>query len=730
MGGVSSSLVNSSFQGYASAPATGVVTSSGESISADYPYASHFVNVSDARMHYIQQGAGDPILLLHGNPTWSYIWRNIIPHLSGLGTCIAPDLVGYGRSAKLTRDVSWFDHARYLEEFIDALKLRNVTLVLHDHGSGLGFHYAMRHQSNVKAIAFFEAIVKPFQWGEFSTPQFRALFQQFRTGGQSGLGWQMIVDQNFFINQLVPQAAGRPLSETEMGFYREPFPDAKSRIPIWRFARDTPIGGEPADVWNAVANYSRDLRNSRIPKLMLYATPGALLTPEHVEWCRRSFPNLTSYSLGSGLHFLQESSPHQIGRQIAAWIGSLPKTGSATVAASAPATALQAEVVQNIIDQAGHFNMLVRTGDGKDAGGITESPGRLMGFRHDHAIHPLRIASHAPTLAEPLRARNVAGDAVGRLTDRWIFMSSKSAPRPGQELQGIPYNPVQLQRFAMLDQKFAFGDGRDGFHGFGTGQTMPAGSAGSSVIATAVGTITKGFGRFAGHEEGTYVCCGTFDPFAGFAGNVMLRVVDSQKTLHRSRGISELRGKPVAEHGITYVVFRGQAVPTDAVKPNIGADGKPAGLIVEQGLRMIEMDFTLRGPRSLDSAVQIGARFGNITAKVTFDVNAPGGTVSDPIPFTSYDEFVITDESGNNVGGFTANTTDGRVFKTRIGGKQDGIRFGGTGKILGGTGVFEGISGTMTDNSVVCFVPHVSASIYLLRVEDPLGKFASRLGAA
>jgi len=721
--------VSSPLQTHA-APSAGVIAPPAGVISADYPYASHFVDVGDARMHYIQQGTGDPILLLHGNPTWSYIWRNIIPHLSGLGACIAPDLVGYGRSSKLAKDVTWFDHARYLEGFIEALKLRNVTLVLHDHGSGLGFHYAMRHQSNVKAIAFFEAIVKPFQWGEFSTPQFRALFEQFRTGGQGGVGWQMIVEQNFFINQLVPQAAGRPLSDAEMAFYREPFPDAKSRIPIWRFARDTPIGGEPADVWNAVSNYSRDLRSSRIPKLMLYATPGALLTAEHVEWCRRNFPNITAFPLGPGLHFLQENSPHQIGSHIAAWLGSLPRTASPSVAAPAPASALQSELVQSVIDQAGHFNMLVRATPGSNSGAITEPSGRLTGFRHDHAIHPLRIASRVPSATAPLTARNLTGDPTGRLTDRWVFMPNASAPHPAEEPATAAFDPVHEQRFAMVDQKFVFGDGRDGFHGFGTGQTRPTETAGNSVIATAVGTITQGFGRFAGHNEGTYVCCGIFDPTLGFAGNILLRVVDPQKTLHRTRGISELRGRSGAGNGITWLVFRGQAVPTDAVKPNIGPAGRPVGLIVQQGLRMIDMDFTIRGTRSLDSAVLIGPRFGSITAKVVFDVNAPGGSISDPIPFTSYDEFVIADQSGRTVGSFVANTTDGRVFKTLIGGKQPGIRFGGTGRILAGTGVFDGISGTMTDNSVVCFEPHVSASVYLLRVDDPDGRFASRIGGA
>ena len=215
---------------------------SGASISPDYPYESHYVTILGSRMHYIEQGSGDPILLLHGNPTSSYLWRNVIPHLSPLGRVIAPDLIGYGKSDKPDYiQYSWFDQVRYIEEFIRVMRLKNITLVLHDHGSAIGFHYAMGHQRNVRAIAFFEAIVRPFTWDNFSSPEFRALFQAFRTGGVGGIGWQMIVDQNVFIEQLLPLASGRPLSEAEMSHYREPFLDPPSRAPIWRLANNTAI---------------------------------------------------------------------------------------------------------------------------------------------------------------------------------------------------------------------------------------------------------------------------------------------------------------------------------------------------------------------------------------------------------------------------------------------------------------------------------------------------------
>ena len=311
----------------AAAPAPAPPSIAEPDISPSYPFEPHYIEVYGSRMHYIeagaQQGDGETILLLHGNPSWSYAWRNIIPHLSSLGRCIAPDLIGYGKSDKPAIEYLWFDHVRYLEKFIETMRLRNLILVLHDQGSALGLHYAMRHQDNVKAIAFFEALVRPVTWEDFSTPQFRELFRQFRTGGKGGQGWKMIVDQNMFIEQLLPQASGRQLSETEMNYYREPFRQPSSRLPVWQFPRQTAIGGDPSDVWDAVTAYSQRLQTSEIPKLMLYATPGALLTPEHVDWCKQNIRNLQSVDIGPGLHFLEESSPHRIGREIAAWIRTL-----------------------------------------------------------------------------------------------------------------------------------------------------------------------------------------------------------------------------------------------------------------------------------------------------------------------------------------------------------------------------------------------------------------------
>jgi haloalkane dehalogenase len=317
-------VVPSSVSPTAPGPGTTSQPATETNISPNYPFEPHYIEVLGSRMHYVDVGSGDPILFLHGNPEWSYSWRNVIPHLEPLGRCIAPDLIGFGRSDKPEIEYRWVDHVRYVETFIEKMGLRNMIMVIHDQGSGLGFHYAMRNQDNVRGLAFFEAIIRPYPWDQFSTPDFREIFRRFRTGGVGGEGWQMIVDQNVFIEQLLPQAAGRPLTETEMNYYREPFTDPISRIPIWRFPRETPIGGQPRDVWDAVSAYSARLQRSALPKLLLYATPGALVTKEQLEWAKRNIKNLKTVYLGFGLHFLHESSPHRIGREIAKWMSALP----------------------------------------------------------------------------------------------------------------------------------------------------------------------------------------------------------------------------------------------------------------------------------------------------------------------------------------------------------------------------------------------------------------------
>ena len=686
-------------------------------------------------MHYIEQGIGDPILLLHGNPTWSYIWRNIVPHLSPLGRCIAPDLIGYGRSDKPDIEYRWRDHVRYLEGFIEAMGLRNITLVLHDQGSGLGFHYAMRHEDNVRAIAFFEAIVKPYPWDQFSTPEFREIFRRFRTGGVGGEGWQLLVEQNMFIEQLLPQAAGRRLTEKEMGYYREPFRTPASRLPVWRFSLETPIGGEPPDVWQAVAAYSERLQSSPLPKLMLYATPGALLTAEHVAWCQQRIRSLESVHLGPGLHFLQESSPHRIGREVARWYRNLGDRNGSGVS---PAVSRggerdgetgQAQAVQDVVDRAAHFNLfsMPDRSAGDAAIFAPGSSGTVIGVRSQEVLHRFSVVCRPPAPQAPLTARKMVGEAVARLTHRWMLMPPGHVATPDREPPPTPLDPSCSQRFVMLDGLCAFGDGGSGFRSFGTGQTYPTTVEGRpQLLATAVGVITEGFGQFRGHEEGTFVYCGTLSPERGFMGNVLLRLMDPQGTFRAEGALPALDAGPDPEPEISYIIFRGQAVPADPVVPRLGADGRQSSLIVHQGMRLLDIDFASTGS-GLRCAARAGQWIGRITADVAFDPAAARGTLLDPVPFTSLDEFTFLDrEGGREIGGFTADSGEGRVFNTQLAGRP-GIRFGGTGRILSGTGPFKGIEGLMTDNSVVVFDPHVSASVYVLRMHDRHGKFRATM---
>ncbi|MEX0800000.1 MAG: haloalkane dehalogenase [Dehalococcoidia bacterium] len=286
-----------------------------QEISAAFPFESKYVEVHGSKMHYVEEGDGEPMLFLHGNPTSSYLWRNVIPHVSGQARCIALDLIGMGKSDKPDIEYRFVDHAKYVDGFIEALGLKNITFVVHDWGSALGFHYARRHEDNVRGLVFMEAIVRPVTWDEWPE-QARQVFQGFRT---PGVGEQMILEQNMFVEAVLPGAILRKLTDEEMARYREPYPDPKSRTPTWRWPNEIPIDGEPADVVEIVQAYSEWLQATRIPKLLLYAQPGAILPAPLVEWCKASFPNLKAVDIGPGSHFIQEDQPHAIGQAIADW---------------------------------------------------------------------------------------------------------------------------------------------------------------------------------------------------------------------------------------------------------------------------------------------------------------------------------------------------------------------------------------------------------------------------
>jgi len=285
------------------------------SISPEFPFESKYIEVQGSRMHYIDEGEGDPILFLHGNPTSSYLWRNVVPHVVPHGRCIAPDLIGMGKSDKPRLDYRFFDHSRYLEGFIEALGLQNVTLVIHDWGSALGLHYAARHPKNVKGLAMMEAILGPMSWSAF--PKSHKL--GFTLMRAPVIGWLMISVMNSFLHRMLPGTIVRKLTAEEQRHYDEPYPTVASRKPVRQWPVEIPIDGRPADVHRAVTDYAAWLEETDLPKLLLHARPGGIISPAAVLRLEAKLPNLQTVDLGEGIHFLQEDHPHEIGEAIARW---------------------------------------------------------------------------------------------------------------------------------------------------------------------------------------------------------------------------------------------------------------------------------------------------------------------------------------------------------------------------------------------------------------------------
>ena len=291
-----------------------------QNMSPDFPYESHYVEVLGSKIHYVDEGGGDPVLFLHGNPSSSYLWRNVIPHLRPLARCVAPDLVGMGKSDKPDIEYRFFDHVRYVEGFIEQMGLRRITLVIHDWGSALGFYYAIRHEENIKGLAFMEAIIMPVPSWELFPEASRDLFQGFRT---PEVGWDMIVNKNIFIEQVLPSKIIRRLTAEEMERYREPFREPGTRKPVWRWPNELPIAGEPPDVVEAVARYNEWLKETELPKLLFYGSPGELVKAPVVKWCQENLRNLKTVDVGKGIHYLQEDNPQLIGTELAAWYAGL-----------------------------------------------------------------------------------------------------------------------------------------------------------------------------------------------------------------------------------------------------------------------------------------------------------------------------------------------------------------------------------------------------------------------
>lgn len=303
-----------------------IPTDNGIPISAEFPFDKSYIEISGSRLAFVDVGKGPVVVFLHGNPTSSYLWRNIIPYVSKTHRAIAVDLIGMGNSGKPDIGYTFKEHAEYIDRFIQALDLKDITLVVHDWGSAIGMRYARLNPSNVRAMVFMEALIPPALpsenyeiMGEFTGTMFRAL----RT---PGLGEDLVLNYNFFVESVLGRfGSGRSLTDAEMEVYRAPFAARESRIPTLVWPRQVPIGGKPADVAETIRANGKWLYESKLPKLFFHAQPGALIQPPVASYVIANAKNLTSVDLGRGSHFVQESSPHTIGKALATWLESLPR---------------------------------------------------------------------------------------------------------------------------------------------------------------------------------------------------------------------------------------------------------------------------------------------------------------------------------------------------------------------------------------------------------------------
>jgi haloalkane dehalogenase len=285
------------------------------------PYADkRYAEVDGERMAYIDVGEGDPIVFAHGNPTSSYLWRNVMPHLEGLGRLIACDMIGMGDSDKLEPAgpdrYSYAEQRHYLFALWEQLGIeRNVVLVIHDWGSALGFEWARTHPEAVQGIAYMEAIVTPTRWDDWPDDA-RGIFQGFR----SPAGEEMVLEKNLFVEGVLPAAVLRDLTDEEMAVYRAPYAQpGESRRPTLTWPRMIPVEGEPVDVVETVERSAAWLAQSQVPKLFVNAEPGAILARGRARQLVRSWPNQTEVTV-SGIHFIQEDSPHEIGAAVADFV--------------------------------------------------------------------------------------------------------------------------------------------------------------------------------------------------------------------------------------------------------------------------------------------------------------------------------------------------------------------------------------------------------------------------
>jgi haloalkane dehalogenase len=276
------------------------------------------LSVLDSSMAYREAGSpGDPVaLFLHGNPTSSYIWRNIMPLVAPVAHCIAPDLIGFGQSGKPGIGYRFADQVRYLDAFLANAGISSAFVIAHDWGSALAFHLAARRPEFIRGLAFMEFIWPMPTWEDFHAAG-RETFQKFRT---PGIGEQMILEDNAFIERVLPGAIIRKLTDEEMAIYRAPFSTPESRVPTWRFPNELPIAGKPADVYSTIEHAHAALSRSSYPKLLFAGDPGVLVSPLFADRFAKKLNNCRVLHIGPGLHYLQEDHPEAIGKATAEWI--------------------------------------------------------------------------------------------------------------------------------------------------------------------------------------------------------------------------------------------------------------------------------------------------------------------------------------------------------------------------------------------------------------------------
>jgi len=423
----------------------------------------------------------------------------------------------------------------------------------------------------------------------------------------------------------------------------------------------------------------------------------------------------------SKVHVSQQSQSERSIEQTSASSSALPDINAETY---------PFEIVQHLLNQAAYFNMY-STPNPDYPNTAIHAPGNangVIGIRVHEILHRFDISVQPSTPDNPLRAYNTVGAPAATFDHRWMLIPHAFSALPDRAPPSTLFDMSHSQRFVMLDGVCKFGNGQDGFYGFGTGLTYPVTVQGRrELLAASIGTIMEGFGKFQ-DLEGTYTYGGTLCADRGFQGNLVCRVMDPEGTLRSERELPPVKPMSESEPGITYIILHGEKRDKTAKTTySFGLDGQVNGLIVEQQLRLFHLNFASQGRGGLRSVECIGQVIGKMTSKILFNLFNPGapGTATAPIPFSAYNELTFFDRNGQILGGFVGDGGEGRTFNMTLANApgQQALRFGGVGPLRHGTGCFRGIEGLMTDNSVVGVAPHVTSTLYVLRINDPDGQY-------